>query len=226
MAVLRHVEVTAGRSARLLQVGRAAPATRQRKPRPTPRADDTGEGADVPFERLALAQDAGAIHPDRHVERLRQAHLVLRIPAHRSRRQRPDRRTSSRATRAWWRPSRCRTSDELLLVTDKGQLIRTGVGEIRIAGRATQGVILINVGEDEHVVAAERLEALNGEAARRIANDGRGGIETRARGAPDSQTACARASGHPHPPAAAPSCRDFTGAPPLDGRGFAHEGDA
>ena len=54
--------------------------------------------------------------------------------------------------------------EELLLVTDKGQLIRTGIDQIRIAGRATQGVILINVGEDEHVVAAERLEALGGEA--------------------------------------------------------------
>jgi DNA gyrase subunit A len=54
--------------------------------------------------------------------------------------------------------------EELLLVTDKGQLIRTGVAGVRIAGRATQGVILINVGEDEHVVAAERLEALGGEA--------------------------------------------------------------
>jgi DNA gyrase subunit A len=53
--------------------------------------------------------------------------------------------------------------EELLLVTDKGQLIRTGVADIRIAGRATQGVILINASEDEHVVAAERLEALNGE---------------------------------------------------------------
>jgi DNA gyrase subunit A len=53
--------------------------------------------------------------------------------------------------------------EELLLVTDKGQLIRTEVGQIRIAGRATQGVILIDVAEDEHVVAAERLEVLNGE---------------------------------------------------------------
>ena len=53
--------------------------------------------------------------------------------------------------------------EELLLVTDKGQLIRTGVADIRIAGRATQGVILINVSEDEHVVAAERLEALGGD---------------------------------------------------------------
>jgi DNA gyrase subunit A len=48
--------------------------------------------------------------------------------------------------------------EELLLVTDRGQLIRTGVADIRIAGRATQGVILIDVAEDEHVVAAERLE--------------------------------------------------------------------
>ncbi len=54
--------------------------------------------------------------------------------------------------------------EELLLVTDKGQLIRTGIDQIRIAGRATQGVILIDVGEDEHVVAAERLEALGGDA--------------------------------------------------------------
>ena len=55
--------------------------------------------------------------------------------------------------------------EELLLVTDKGQLIRTEVGQIRIAGRATQGVILIDVADDEHVVAAERLEVLNGEEA-------------------------------------------------------------
>ncbi len=53
--------------------------------------------------------------------------------------------------------------EELLIVTDKGQLIRTGVSDIRIAGRATQGVILISVAEDEHVVAAERLEVLRGE---------------------------------------------------------------
>jgi DNA gyrase subunit A len=48
--------------------------------------------------------------------------------------------------------------EELLLVTDRGQLIRMGIDGIRIAGRATQGVTLIRVGEDEHVVAAERLE--------------------------------------------------------------------
>jgi DNA gyrase subunit A len=48
--------------------------------------------------------------------------------------------------------------EQLMLVTDKGQLIRMAVGDIRIAGRATQGVWLIRPAEDEHVVAAERLE--------------------------------------------------------------------
>jgi DNA gyrase subunit A len=49
-------------------------------------------------------------------------------------------------------------SHEILLVTDGGQLIRFSVEEIRIAGRATQGVTLIRTAEGEHVVAAERLE--------------------------------------------------------------------
>jgi DNA gyrase subunit A len=58
--------------------------------------------------------------------------------------------------------------EELLLVTDKGQLIRTAIDQIRIAGRATQGVILINVSDDEHVVAAERLEALGGDTGEAV----------------------------------------------------------
>jgi DNA gyrase subunit A len=65
--------------------------------------------------------------------------------------------------------------EELLLVTDKGQLIRTGISDIRIAGRATQGVILINVSEDEHVVAAERLEALGGENGEAVETAEEGG---------------------------------------------------
>lgn len=48
--------------------------------------------------------------------------------------------------------------EELLLVTDRGQLIRMPIEGIRIAGRATQGVTLIRVGDSESVVAAERLD--------------------------------------------------------------------
>ena len=48
-------------------------------------------------------------------------------------------------------------SDQIMLVTDGGQLIRCPVSGIRKAGRATQGVIVINVAEDEHVVSVEHI---------------------------------------------------------------------
>ena len=54
-------------------------------------------------------------------------------------------------------------TDEILLVTDQGQLIRTPVSQVRIAGRNTSGVIIFRKGADEHVVSVERL-ADNGEA--------------------------------------------------------------
>ena len=56
-------------------------------------------------------------------------------------------------------------SDEIMLVTDGGQLIRTPVHDIRKAGRNTQGVIIIDTADDEHVVSVERIteEAAEGE---------------------------------------------------------------
>ena len=47
--------------------------------------------------------------------------------------------------------------DQLMLVTNRGQLIRTRVDGIRIAGRATQGVIVFDTADDERVVSVERL---------------------------------------------------------------------
>ena len=44
-----------------------------------------------------------------------------------------------------------------MLVTDGGQLIRCPVEGIRIAGRATQGVIVFDTAEDEHVVSVEHI---------------------------------------------------------------------
>uniref|UniRef100_Q07MY3 DNA gyrase subunit A n=1 Tax=Rhodopseudomonas palustris (strain BisA53) TaxID=316055 RepID=Q07MY3_RHOP5 len=54
--------------------------------------------------------------------------------------------------------------DQIMLVTDKGQLIRCPVGGIRIVGRSTQGVTVFNTAEDEHVVSVEHIgeEAENG----------------------------------------------------------------
>jgi DNA gyrase subunit A len=47
--------------------------------------------------------------------------------------------------------------DQLMLVTDGGQLIRTRVEGIRIAGRSTQGVIVFDTAEAERVVSVERI---------------------------------------------------------------------
>ncbi len=55
--------------------------------------------------------------------------------------------------------------DHLVLVTDGGQLIRCPVNDIRIAGRATRGVKLFDVAEDERVVSVTRLQEENGEDA-------------------------------------------------------------
>jgi DNA gyrase subunit A len=55
-------------------------------------------------------------------------------------------------------------SDQIMLVTDGGQLIRCPVDGIRIAGRSTQGVIVFNTADTERVVSVERLsEEENGE---------------------------------------------------------------
>ncbi len=48
-------------------------------------------------------------------------------------------------------------SDQIMLVTDGGQLIRCPVDGIRIAGRSTQGVIVFNTAEGEKVASVERL---------------------------------------------------------------------
>ena len=47
--------------------------------------------------------------------------------------------------------------DEILLVTDQGQLIRTPVAQIRVVGRNSQGVIIFRTTDEEHVVSVERL---------------------------------------------------------------------
>ena len=48
-------------------------------------------------------------------------------------------------------------ADQIMLVTDKGQLIRCPVADIRVAGRSTQGVIVFDTADDEHVVSVEHI---------------------------------------------------------------------
>lgn len=49
------------------------------------------------------------------------------------------------------------SGDEIMLVTDGGQLIRCPIQDVRITGRATQGVILFRVKGKEKVVAVSRV---------------------------------------------------------------------
>jgi len=51
--------------------------------------------------------------------------------------------------------------DDIMLVTNKGQMIRVKVSEIRIAGRNTQGVRIFKTASDEKVVTAVRLADSN-----------------------------------------------------------------
>mgnify|MGYP002622913538 FL=1 len=161
MGVLKHVDVTAAEARAYFKWD----ATARDGAEPDAEAEeDNGEVADVPFEKLTWLKT--------------QEQFILTVTSNGL-----GKRASSYEYRVTGRGGKgliahrltgearlvasfpVLDEEDLLLVTDKGQLIRTGIDQIRIAGRATQGVILINVGEDEHVVAAERLEALNGETA-------------------------------------------------------------
>jgi DNA gyrase subunit A len=64
-------------------------------------------------------------------------------------------------------------TEQLMLVTDQGKLIRTVVNTIRIAGRATQGVTLFKVADDEHVVSAARIRESDDDGE----GDGESGID-------------------------------------------------
>ncbi|CAA2929848.1 DNA topoisomerase (ATP-hydrolyzing) subunit A [Arsenophonus endosymbiont of Bemisia tabaci] len=48
-------------------------------------------------------------------------------------------------------------TDQIMMITDAGTLVRTRVAEVSIVGRNTQGVTLIRTGEDEKVVGLQRV---------------------------------------------------------------------
>jgi len=62
--------------------------------------------------------------------------------------------------------------DEIMLVSDGAKLIRLGVGEIRKAGRKTQGVTLLRTAEGERVVSAARLDDLGSSGDESDAEEG------------------------------------------------------
>lgn len=61
--------------------------------------------------------------------------------------------------------------DQIMLVSDGGQLIRVPVGGIRIASRATKGVTIFSTAKDEKVVSVERISEPEGEDDASVEDD-------------------------------------------------------
>ena len=62
--------------------------------------------------------------------------------------------------------------DQVMMITDAGRLIRIPIGDVRVAGRATQGVTLFATGEGEHVTSVAHLPLEeNGDGAGQDAGD-------------------------------------------------------
>ena len=53
--------------------------------------------------------------------------------------------------------------DEIMLVTNGGQLIRCPVSDVRVAGRNTQGVTVFKTAADEQVVSVEHISEVESE---------------------------------------------------------------
>jgi DNA gyrase subunit A len=64
------------------------------------------------------------------------------------------------------------TDDEIMLITDKGVLVRTRVAEIREMGRATQGVTLIGLDEGSQLSGLQRIVENDANQAESAASEG------------------------------------------------------
>ncbi|MNE08367.1 DNA gyrase subunit A [compost metagenome] len=49
-------------------------------------------------------------------------------------------------------------SDDLMIINKSGITIRIGVDELRVMGRATQGVRLIKLNEDDEIASVAKIE--------------------------------------------------------------------
>ncbi|MGY8986367.1 MAG: DNA gyrase C-terminal beta-propeller domain-containing protein, partial [Sphingomonadales bacterium] len=56
-------------------------------------------------------------------------------------------------------------TDEIMMVTDQGKIIRTPLYDVRIAGRSTQGVTLFKVSENEHIVSVAQMAESDNEVS-------------------------------------------------------------
>ena len=48
--------------------------------------------------------------------------------------------------------------DQIILVSDKGQIIRVNINQLRIAGRSTQGVSIFKIPDKDKIVNVSRVQ--------------------------------------------------------------------
>ncbi|MCC6913114.1 MAG: DNA gyrase subunit A [Rhodospirillaceae bacterium] len=68
-------------------------------------------------------------------------------------------------------------TDQVMMITDAGRLIRIPVADIRVAGRSTQGVTLFATGEEEHVTSVAHLPLEEGAGENGGENGGENAVE-------------------------------------------------
>ena len=166
MSILRHVDVTPAEARAYLKqaaaMRRAASGEPEEPDAEIVEADEETEETD---DELALS-------PERYTELGAREQLVLTVSekGFGKRSSSYDYRTSGRggkgiiAMAVTPRNGKLVASfpvevqDQIMLVTDAGQLIRCPVDDVRAAGRATQGVTIFRTAPDERVVSVERVE--------------------------------------------------------------------
>jgi DNA gyrase subunit A len=57
-----------------------------------------------------------------------------------------------------------REKDSLVLMSSKGQALRLGMSDLRVMGRSTQGVKIVNLKHDDHVLAVQKVEHIEEES--------------------------------------------------------------
>jgi DNA gyrase subunit A len=168
LAILRHIESESAERMAYLKMRRAVAGEVS--------VEGPGEnGGEEPngVETAEAADDAlaGSLSPERYAEMSAKEEVILTISANGY-----GKRTSSYEYRITGRGGKgivamavnqrngalvasmpVEDSDEIMLVTNGGQLIRCPVEGIRIAGRGTQGVIVFDTADGEHVVSVERI---------------------------------------------------------------------
>ena len=162
LAIFRHIEADSGERLAYLKMRRAVAGD------VSPEANGEAAGEEGGVDETPVASNLG---PDRYAEMSAAEQIILTVSANGY-----GKRTSSYEYRITGRGGKgivamavnqrngkliasmpVEDGDEIVLVTNGGQLIRCPVDGIRVAGRGTQGVIVFDTAAGEEVVAVERI---------------------------------------------------------------------